>query len=197
MAKEKLARKKFKVNSPKLGSHKYDLTGKKFGMLTVESFDHLDNWKNKKWLCKCDCGNYCKVTTTYLNSGKTTSCKCNQYKKGDKVYNYTGYKEITGTKWNSIKNNALNRNLEFNISKEFIWSLFLKQNKKCSFTDISISYKDGTASIDRIDNDKGYNKDNVTIVHKDINLMRNKLNVEYFIKMCELVTINSKTKKDV
>ena len=83
--------KGYKVNEPKPGSHNIDLTGQRFGMLLVESFSGTtDKYQNKKWLCKCDCGNKCEVTTTNLRQGKTTSCKCNQYKKGKDVYNYTG-----------------------------------------------------------------------------------------------------------
>ena len=186
-----MIKKTYKVKKPKPGSHKYNLIGEKFGLLTVKSYFGLNKNKNKVWVCKCDCGNICNVTTTYLNNGKTTSCKCNQYKKGKNVYNYCGYEDITGTKWNSIKKGAEVRGLEFKITKEYIWELLKKQNNKCYFSSVSISYKEGTASIDRIDNLLGYTENNVVIVHKDINLMRNKFSVDYFIKMCKLVTKNN------
>jgi len=44
-----------------------------------------------------------------------------------------------------------------------------------------------TASVDRIDSNKGYIKGNVQFVHKDINLMKNVLNIEYFIEMCKKI----------
>ena len=125
-----MGKKTFKTNNPKPGSHSYNLIGTRFGMLTVLEHNGSDKHKNKIWLCKCDCGNTCLVKTSYLNSGKTKSCKCNQYKKGKYVYNYNGYEDITGTKWNSIINNAKNRSLEFFITKEDVWDLYLKQNKK-------------------------------------------------------------------
>lgn len=181
-------RKSYKVTNPKAGSKSYDLVGNKFGLLQVIEFVKLDKNKNKMWLCMCECGNTCHVTTTYLTSGKTTSCKCNRYKKGEDVYNFNGYKEITGTKWNSIQNNAKNRSLDFLITKEFIWTLLTNQNNKCYFTGLDIDYVSGTASIDRIDNNLGYTEDNVIMVHKDINLMRNKFSVEYFINLCKLVS---------
>ncbi len=184
-------RKIFKVLNPQNGSFKYELIGKKFGLLTVISEFGKDKYLNRVWLCQCDCGNTCKVITTYLNNGKVTSCKCNQYKKGDGVHNYSGYKDITGTKWNSIVNNAKTRELELSITKEFVWELFLKQNKKCAISGLEIDYKLGTASVDRIDNNKGYTEDNIWIVHKDINLMRNKFELNYFISMCKLISSNN------
>lgn len=48
-----------------------DLTGKRFGLLTVQEY-----LGNSKWKCKCDCGNETIVDTRNLNSGKTKSCGC-------------------------------------------------------------------------------------------------------------------------
>ncbi|MDY4183619.1 MAG: hypothetical protein SOX92_04955 [Candidatus Onthovivens sp.] len=50
-----------------------DLTGQKFGRLTVIGFAYTKNKKNY-WECKCDCGNTCFVPTTYLTTGVTVSC---------------------------------------------------------------------------------------------------------------------------
>lgn len=38
-------------------SRKIDLTGKRFGKLTVIKFAENDKYSRPKWLCKCDCGN--------------------------------------------------------------------------------------------------------------------------------------------
>lgn len=53
-----------------------DLTGQKFGRLTV--LDRLHNYheKNACWLCVCECGNLAKVNTPNLRSGRTMSCGC-------------------------------------------------------------------------------------------------------------------------
>lgn len=53
-----------------------DLTGKRFGKLTVIKYDGTDKYKRRKWLCKCDCGNYTVLQTGTLNSGHTKSCGC-------------------------------------------------------------------------------------------------------------------------
>ena len=52
-----------------------DLTGLKFGRLTVISKDKKRNGK-VTWKCKCDCGNECVVERGNLTSGTTQSCGC-------------------------------------------------------------------------------------------------------------------------
>jgi len=54
-----------------------DLTGRKFGRLTV--IRRAEN-KNGRvmWLCKCDCGNTVIADPNHLKSGHTTSCGCVQ-----------------------------------------------------------------------------------------------------------------------
>ena len=44
-----------------------------------------------------------------------------------------------------------------------------------------------TASLDRIDSSKGYVIGNVQWVHKDINIMKNKFDNQYFIDMCKKI----------
>lgn len=52
-----------------------DLTGLKFGMLTVVSFAGVDKHYQAKWNCLCECGNKKVVSATNLR-GKTKSCGC-------------------------------------------------------------------------------------------------------------------------
>lgn len=75
-----------------------DLTGKKFGRLTVierdvkRDFEQYKNGKNGvHWLCKCDCGNpkILSITGYQLKSGHTQSCGCyasEQIIKRNKMY---------------------------------------------------------------------------------------------------------------
>ena len=64
-------------------ARKYDLIGKNIGKLKVLSLVPVDERPTQNhgnyWLCKCECGNFVKVPTTYLtgNSNYTqTSCGC-------------------------------------------------------------------------------------------------------------------------
>jgi hypothetical protein len=54
-----------------------DLTGKKFGRLTVIKRDtSVDSKKGAFWLCRCDCGNEKSISSNALRNGATQSCGC-------------------------------------------------------------------------------------------------------------------------
>lgn len=54
---------------------KLDLTGQRFGMLTV--LQPAENAGGRTvWLCRCDCGRETLVKTCHLRSGHTGSCGC-------------------------------------------------------------------------------------------------------------------------
>lgn len=110
---------------------------------------------------------------------------------------WKGYGEIRGCYFNVVKRGAKQRNFEFSISIEDIWNLFLKQNRKCALSGVELffgqndkAHKSGitTASLDRIDSNKGYTIDNIQWVHKWINLMKQDMHDVEFIDWCKLVT---------
>lgn len=51
-------------------------TGKRYGKLIVISQTENREFGSVKWLCKCDCGNYCEVAGDALRQGQTQSCGC-------------------------------------------------------------------------------------------------------------------------
>ena len=54
-----------------------DLTGKRFGKLTVVEVSGKNKYGNYMWVCRCDCGNITKpILNTLLTQGKTRSCGC-------------------------------------------------------------------------------------------------------------------------
>lgn len=73
-----------------MGTYK-DLTGQKFGRLTV--LKRADNGKNKQsyWLCLCDCGNKKIVRRDSLISNKTISCGCLQKENSKKANTKHGF----------------------------------------------------------------------------------------------------------
>lgn len=54
-----------------------DLTGQKFGRLTVVQ-KIKSNTKNSRWLCHCTCGNQISVSRVHLINGHCKSCGCYQ-----------------------------------------------------------------------------------------------------------------------
>lgn len=100
---------------------KYDLTGKKFERLTViryipaeEREGHSIKKDNRRWLCKCDCGNFVRLRTEQILKGKAKSCGC--YIK-DIFRNQTIKNTTHGLKktrlyriWNNMKDRCCNEN---------------------------------------------------------------------------------------
>lgn len=53
-----------------------DLTGRKFGRLTVLGYAGRNRFDHIQWLCRCDCGNETVKTTSSLANGRTVACGC-------------------------------------------------------------------------------------------------------------------------
>lgn len=174
--------------------------GDRFGKLVVAARTKDKN-KTVTWLCRCDCGNTMTAETNTLTSGHSTSCGCGRLEAIS-----TGYKHITGTWYGQAKRNAKSRGREFNLTHKFLNELLEKQNHKCAISglDIKISkrrsgklyYQETTASLDRIDNEKGYTEDNVQFVHKHINYMKSTHDLSYFITICRMVANNDNSNAD-
>ena len=56
-----------------------DITGKKFGKLTVLGVHHLGKRNTRYWLCKCECGKETVQISANLKSGRIKSCGCQRY----------------------------------------------------------------------------------------------------------------------
>ena len=50
---------------------------------------------------------------------------------------------------------------------------------------------DANASLDRIDNTKGYEIGNIQWVHKDVNWMKHDFDQSYYIQTCKMVANNN------
>lgn len=174
-----------------------DLEGKRFGRLIViepvwikrPTKRNPENFQ-KHWLCQCDCGSTpIVVLTAGLKTGKSKSCGC--LKKDLCIKRNILIGEISKGRWNSFKNNARSRNLTFDVTPEFAWNLYLKQDKKCALTGKPIDFKKidrkHNISLDRIDSDKEYSEDNVQWTTVPINRFKNKYNQAEFIDMCKSV----------
>ena len=53
-----------------------DLTGNRYGMLTVIEKAVSSPGSGTSWICQCDCGRQCKVTTYKLTHGVQYCCGC-------------------------------------------------------------------------------------------------------------------------
>jgi hypothetical protein len=169
--------------------------GDDFVGLFFSSWYVLEQGKRKgTWHCQCRCGTTKDVFETHLVRGTSKSCGC-QIRRGKECSFFTGYEEISGSYWKGILRNAKGeraresrKKLKLNITLEYIWRLFLEQDRKCNLSGLLIEFGiNQTASLDRIDNSKGYIEGNVQWIHKDINRMKNVFSQDYFIDTCKKI----------
>jgi hypothetical protein len=194
--------------------------GAKFGKWEIIDDDIIyfqsqnSNFRKGKIKVKCECG-FEKIVDLYsLKEGSSRGCyDCSHKKTGHEHPLFKGYKEIP-LRW---YNRYVNRNQEVNMDIKDVYNLWLKQDKKCALSDLSISFeneqpliklnpmdpnygKNGkktkhnytcTASLDRIDSSKGYILGNIQLVHRDVNRMKSDFEQDYFIKICKLISLKN------
>ncbi len=123
------------------------------------------------------------------------------YLSGTNNPRWTGYEEIQGSYLTAIKSAAKRRKLEFSVSYEYLWNLFIQQDRKCAYSGIEIFFSrnniehingDYTASLDRINNSLGYIEGNVQWVHKRVNIMKGNMEEQEFLDFCEAITFKNK-----
>lgn len=116
-------------------------------------------------------------------------------------HDFKKYHDLPVALFNKIYRNARKKKVDFDITIEYVWDLFLKQNKKCKYTNVILTFPKSTkenqknlytASLDRIDSSKGYIEGNVQWVHKRINIMKLDMEELEFLNWCKLVSDNIK-----
>lgn len=133
------------------------MIGKRFGKLVV--LDRAENYLGKysQWKCQCDCGNIVIKRGSKLVSGRTISCGCALIKHGVA-------RKITHQEYNSWR--SMWRRCTDESYKDFKYWGGRGITVCQEWEDINVFISDmgrkpsPSHSLDRIDNDKGYYKDN-------------------------------------
>ena len=156
--------------------YKYNLVGKKFNRLTVVCFSHMKS--NSYWKVKCDCGNELTVADNDLKRGRTKSCGCLLLEKVSK-HNMCG--TPTYNSWANMIQRTTNVN-HINY-KEYMGRGIDVCNKWLTFEGFyeDMGTKPPNTSIDRVDNDKGYYKENCkwSTMLEQSNNKRSNVNITY------------------
>lgn len=166
-----------------------DLTDTIFDNFKILSLHKISDAGEKTWLAQCKCGKIFTIRTSRLKI--TPSCGCSDNDFNPK-YAQT-FDEVPEWFWDKFKKGATRRNLEFTISTNELWDIFISQNKKCIFSGVDLyiptrkTQPNFTASIDRIDSKIGYIVGNVQWVHKTINMMKMRMSNEQLINFCSLI----------
>lgn len=179
-----------------MGTRK-DLTGKKFNMLTPIKFAGKAKDGTRLWKCKCDCGKTTIVRTTLITTDRTKSCGCiRKYNyvlpKGEAAFNhvYARYK----------KSCAKSRGHKFILTKEEFKEIISQDCYYCGTKPGNI-YKDHRLNgsytyngIDRVDNSKGYTKENCVPCCFQCNVWKKADNQQDFIDHANKISENMKRK---
>lgn len=90
-----------------------DLTGQRFGKLTVLKFDETSAEPGMltRWICKCDCGNIVsRLAITLKKNSRHTCGKCESCKPTKHGAAKKGHKNHLYSKWTTMKGNCANPN---------------------------------------------------------------------------------------
>lgn len=175
------------------GFNVIDLSGQEINGLSI--IDRAGS-KNKlaTWNCICSCGKRFIAIGSDIRQGKTKTCGCRISIKNRR--NWQGYKEIHKSYWSSITLNAEQRNLEYSITIEYAWDIYILQNKKCALSGIDIDFNEGrypSASLDRIDSHQGYVPNNIQWVHKLVNKLKGSFSDQELIQWAKRISDYAKT----
>lgn len=148
-----------------------DLTGQKFGMLTVvEKCGKDKSGKNVLWLCECECGGITKVSTSHLRCGHAQSCGCKKRENlavGGEQFRFRDIHGLSRTRvyriWSGMKSRCSNPKVNkyplyggrgIEVCDEWMRDV-------CAFYEWAVSngYADNL-TIDRIDCDGNYEPGN-------------------------------------
>lgn len=151
-----------------------DLTGRKFGRLTIIERDR-SCINRTKWLCHCDCGNKRSIRSEVLLSGSTQSCSCLQKEISSKLHRKAPGVATWNYRYYEYEKNAKQRNLKFELNLYQFKEICLNNCYYCGAAPSSLNYvrsrKDlhldaienstiATNGIDRLNNVLGYALDN-------------------------------------
>lgn len=178
-----------------------DLTGKKFGRLTIiERKDKVNKKTGKKtvaWICKCDCGNESWVRSGALTSKKPIiSCGCRQKEIIEERTQKDRISYLISIVYKDYKANAKKRGFSFDLTieefkelikqpcyycgeinsnekKDMVW----KNKESYTVSDTVLKYN----GVDRVDNTLGYKLFNCVPCCSICNKMKNNYSLEIFL----------------
>lgn len=172
--------------------------GTKYGRLTVISRD----FKSKKWICNCECGNQTKSRSDALKRGTVKSCGCGI--KGPKLErrlpnNLSLWKDVIRV----YKQGAKSRNYDWELSEEEAIQMMTKNCHYCnSEPSNKLTYRFGPdrfimyTGLDRVDNNLGYIQNNVVPCCKICNHSKLDLSLEEWTSWIKKVYENMEMLND-
>ena len=138
---------------------------------------------------RCDCGKeLLKLPIEILNpSGYFQCASCAQKENKLEFMIANGMiGDLALSQYTRLKKSAEKRNYEFSVSIEYLWNLYLSQDRKCGITGDSIP-NIREVSLDRIDSTLGYIEGNVQWVTYRANVSKHTMTMNELYKFCKKV----------
>lgn len=186
---------------------KNDLTGRRFGRLSVIGVDDRGTRKTYFW-CKCDCGTVKSIRGDGLLSGSIVSCGCKK-REQDRINLEANHKhKMSHTRpyeiWQGIKGRCYNKN-DVRYSRYGGRGITVCEEWREDFAAfykwaLANGYRDDL-TIDRIDNNKGYSPDNCRWADQETQSRNRASNViirignatRTLVEWCEIFDLDYKT----
>lgn len=184
-----------------------DLTGKTFGLLTVDRCvsTRKGTVGTTKWSCRCACGKIKTIDSQALIRGLTKSCGCAtvdliRQSRKPKPRKLMSRKSAINTIYQQYRRNAENRNLSFSLTIEELEVLVTQDCFYCGSSPSRILKRTRQLSdflyngIDRVVNHLGYEPANCVPCCFRCNFKKSSDNADDFLKWIEQVYLNTRSK---
>jgi len=175
-----------------------DLTGKRFGKLTVIEFSY-NVGTNYLWKCLCDCGKEKLISGSSLRKGVTNSCGCLHFEVTALLEGEASFNFLFGI----YKRNAKRRDISFEIEKEFFRKTTKENCFYCNREPSQVIHSNNTNGsyiyngLDRINSKLGYSEENIVACCQVCNWRKSNASYDDFIDWIDSVytTIHNKEQK--
>lgn len=168
--------------------------GQRYNSYEILELGHkkLDSGRSVRTV-KVECIHCSNIKTINLQTVLYGECNCycttnQKLVKGKKVSPKRYFKNLRKNASRSSRGGVK----EFSITLDDILQKLEQQDGKCIYSGMPVSFDDGSLSVDRRDSSIGYTIDNIQIVHRTVNYMKNELPEETFLEFCYAITTNSR-----
>lgn len=164
-------------------------------------------WRDGKLLCH-KCGQYLPIEEFQHNKhydyrdhheARCRKCKTKQMQEVRKSYDdETRLEKTLRMRFYAARDRANKRGLKFELTTEFLKELWEKQDGKCAITKLPMTFINDegrtytNVSIDQIEPNGGYTKENVQLVCMAVNQLKSDFTMNEVLTICKSIVENYK-----
>jgi hypothetical protein len=163
---------------------------------------NIIHWHDDNLLClKCKIYNpiedFSKQANNFHRVGRKSRCKkcidAQTLKRKQTARGHLTIRRLLLERWHAIKDRVKKQKITLDFQYDFLLELWEKQNGKCAISGIDMTYKMGfgrtptNVSVDRINSNIGYDKNNIQLVCMAVNQMKNDLDINQLLFFCNKI----------